>query len=85
MGALVAQSITLTTSYVAVSSVEQRFSGEISARTDNTGDAYLQDDDGSGDVALEAGEWKTFQQIDLSGLSVKGTAGDVLTVIGEVI
>lgn len=35
-----------------------------------------------GEAQMIPGEWQEFHRIDLSELQIKGTAGDVITVIG---
>lgn len=63
--------------------VTQRLVGSVtlSCPPTNAGDVIFLGDDGS-DVPWEPGEWHTFHRIDLAEVKVKGTAGDVVTVVG---
>ena len=56
-------------------------SGTLSAPVTNAAVAYVRGDDGS-DVPLEQGEWHEFVSVDLAGIQVKGTPGDVVTFLG---
>jgi len=80
--ALYAKEVALTTSYAAIESARTEVRCTISAPPTNGANAYVEDADG-GDVRLVPGEWHTFDRIDLSLVKVKGTVGDVLTVVGE--
>jgi hypothetical protein len=53
----------------------------LSCPPSNAGPVYFKGDDG-GDVPWTAGEWHTLHNIDISQVEVKGTPGDVVTVIG---
>ncbi len=53
----------------------------ISATPNNASDAVFLGDEGA-DVPWVPGEWHTFASVDLAEIQVKGTPGDVVTVIG---
>jgi hypothetical protein len=42
---------------------------------------YFRGDDGS-DVPWISGEWHSLKSVDLADIYIKGTAGDVVTVVG---
>jgi hypothetical protein len=65
----------LTANTIEVASVE------VSAQPSNTGPIYFKGDDGS-DVPWIPGEFHSFQRVNLADLKIKGTPGDVITVIG---
>jgi hypothetical protein len=54
---------------------------EISALPSNTGPAFFLGEDG-GDIPWIPGEYHGFKRVNLAEMLVKGTPGDVLTVIG---
>ena len=80
--ALYAKEVTLTTSYAAIESARTEVHCTISAPSTNAANAYVEGVGGA-DVRLVPGEWHEFARIDLSLVKVKGTVGDVLTVVGE--
>ena len=53
----------------------------ISAPPTNAGDVTFLGDDGS-EVPWVPGEWHDFRSVDLGSIRVKGTAGDIVTVVG---
>ena len=53
----------------------------ISAPPTNSANVFFKGDDGS-DVPWLSGEWHLFSRINLAELQVKGTPGDVVTIIG---
>jgi hypothetical protein len=53
----------------------------LSCPPSNAGPVYFKGDDG-GDVPWRAGEWHTLVRVNLVDILVKGTPGDVVTVIG---
>lgn len=63
--------------------VQDRLVGSItiSCPPTNTNDVIFLGDDGS-EVPWLPGEWHSFQRIDLAEVQVKGTPGDVVTVVG---
>ena len=65
----------LTVKDVEVASVE------VSTPPSNAGPVLFKGDDGS-DVPWIAGEFHSFQRVNLADLKIKGTPGDVVTVVG---
>ena len=53
----------------------------ISCPPSNAGPVYFRGDDGS-DVPWIAGEWHTFTSINIADVRVKGTPGDIVTLVG---
>ncbi|NLX60075.1 MAG: hypothetical protein GXY74_13435 [Phycisphaerae bacterium] len=53
----------------------------ISTPPGNQATVHFKGDDGS-DVPWVPGEWHTFRSVDLSTFQVKGTTGDIVTVVG---
>jgi len=54
---------------------------EVSTPPTNTGPVYFRGDDGT-DVPWVPGEYHAFLRINLADLQVKGTPGDVVTLVG---
>lgn len=79
---IIAISVTLTTGYVPVSDSNLPADVDVFSLSANA-DAYVLGSDGSTDVILKPGQTRTFKNIDLNKLQVKGTAGNVLTVFGN--
>jgi len=53
----------------------------ISCPPGNAGPVFFKGDDGS-DVPWQAGEWFEFRGVDLKDFQIKGTPGDVVTLVG---
>lgn len=53
----------------------------ISAPPTNAGNVLFKGDDDS-DVFFVPGEWHTLKSIDLADIQIKGTSGDVITIVG---
>ena len=53
----------------------------ISTPPGNQATVYFKGDDGS-DVPWAPGEWHVFRSVDLSTVQIKGTDGDIVTVVG---
>jgi hypothetical protein len=53
----------------------------ISCAPGNAGSVNFKGDDGS-DVPWVAGEWHEFRGVDLKDFQIKGTPGDVVTIVG---
>ena len=81
MNNIIMRKIVLTDTYQQLSSVPLVASVCISCLPGNAGIAYFKGDDGS-DVPWQSGEWHKFVRVDLAGIQAKGTAGDILTVVG---
>lgn len=54
---------------------------ELSTPPANAGTVFFQGDDGS-DVPWVPGEWHEFKRVNLAEIKVKGTPGDLVTVVG---
>ena len=54
---------------------------DVSCPPMNAGVVFFQGDDGS-DVPWTQGEWHEFVAVNLADIQVKGTPGDVVTVVG---
>jgi hypothetical protein len=81
MNNIIMRKIVLTGSYQQLSSVPLVASVCISCPPDNTGIATFKGDDGS-DVPWQSGEWHKFVRVNLTDIQAKGTAGDILTIVG---
>ncbi len=72
----------LTSEYTPLVATSMVGSVTIGALPTNAGVAYFRSDDDTDDIPWLAGEWHTFNRVDLSTIMVKGTAGDTLTING---
>ena len=82
MNNIVMRKIVVTGTYAALSNKPREVvSVEISTPPGNTGTVYFQGDDGS-DVPWLQGEWHTLISVNLAEIKIKGTPGDVVTVVG---
>ncbi len=81
MNNVIARKVTLTTSWQALAADKTVASVTVTAPTANVGNVLINGDTGD-EVPLEPGEWHEFKSVDLSDFQVKGTAGDIVTVIG---
>ena len=81
MNNTIMRKIDVTADYQPLASGRLVGSVEISCSPDNAGAAYFLGDDGS-DVPWVPGEWHHFRSVNLAEIKVKGTAGDVVTVVG---
>jgi len=78
---IVIRKITVTGEYQPLVSASLVASVTISTPPTNSGNVLFKGDDGS-DVPFVPGEWHRFESIDLAGIEIKGTPGDVVTVVG---
>lgn len=78
---IVMRKVALTGQYQRVSPHPVTASVTISCPPTNQGDVFFKGDDG-GDVPWTAGEYHRFNGVDLSSLQVKGTPGDIVTIVG---
>ena len=78
---IVMRKVVLTGQYQRLSAQSVIASVTITCPPSNQGAALFKGDDGS-DVPFVAGEYHKFNGIDLSSLQVKGTPGDVVTIVG---
>lgn len=78
----VQRSITVTDTYAPLSDTKEVYATmDVSCPPGNTGTVYFLGDDGE-DVPWIPSEWHTLTHTDLSSLQIKGTAGDIVTVVG---
>jgi len=81
MNNTIMRKITVTSSYQPLSPGRLVGSVTISTPPGNGGNVTFLGDDGS-DVPWVPGEWHAFRSVDLAAIQVKGTAGDVVTIVG---
>ena len=81
MNNVIMRKIGVTAGYQPLSERRMVASATLSCPPTNNGPVYFRGDDGS-DVPWMAGEWHDFWNVDLGGIVVKGTPGDVVTIIG---
>ena len=81
MNNVLMRKIDVTGAYAPLVSESLVASVTISCPPSNSGDVVFKGDDGS-DVPWIASEWHVFQSVDLSRIEIKGTPGDVVTVVG---
>ena len=81
MNNVVMRKITVTGSYQPLTDSQLIASVTISAQPTNVGPVLFEGDDGM-NVPWLAGEWHALVRVDLSAIRVKGTPGDVVTVVG---
>jgi len=81
MNNVVMRKIVLTSNYQALSAVSLVASVSISTPPTNAAVAYFKGDDGS-DVPWQPAEWHEFRSVDLAAIQVKGTPGDIVTLVG---
>ena len=81
MNSTIMRRIEVAGDYAPMSTVPLIGSFEISAVPGNSGSVLFRGDDGS-DVPWVPGEYHVLHRVDLSRILVKGTPGDVVTVIG---
>jgi len=77
--------ITITTEWQALSATSFVLSDcEISCTIDNAGDVLFRTTgEPTVEVPWEPSEYHRFRSLDLATLEVKGTAGDVVTIVGQ--
>ena len=81
MNNFVMRKITVTADYQPLVSASLVASVTISTQPTNSANVLFKGDDGS-DVQFVPGEWHEFRSIDLAGIQVKGSPGDVVSVVG---
>ena len=81
MNNFVMRKIDVTADFEPLVSTSLIGSVNISTPPDNAGNVIFQGDDGS-EVPWVPGEWHEFRSVDLSTIKVKGTAGDMVTIVG---
>ena len=73
--------VVVTDAYQPLTAASTVVTVTVSALPSNAGQVYLRGDDGS-DVPWIPGEWHEFRSVDLAEIEIKGTPGDVVTVVG---
>ena len=81
MNNIIMRKIDVTGSYQPLASASLVGSVTISTPPTNAANVLFKGDDGS-DVPFVPGQWHEFRSIDLSAVQVKGTPGDVVTLVG---
>lgn len=81
MNNVIMQKVVVTNQYQPLVANEAVVSVEISAPPTNAGTVYFQGDDGS-DVPWVPGEWHEFKRVNIAQIKVKGTPGDIVTLVG---
>jgi hypothetical protein len=81
MNSIIQRKINVQTGYTKLVSEQMVASVTISCPPSNAGIVYFHGDMGD-DVPWSPGEWHDFKSIDLAQIQVKGTAGDVVTIVG---
>ena len=81
MNNVIMRKITVGAAYAPLVADSLIASVTISCPPSNAGNVLFKGDDGS-DVPWVPSEWHSFQRIDLAAVQVKGTPGDVVTVVG---
>ena len=83
---VIVRKVSVTDAWQKLSATSLRFTGNISARTDNDGDVLFRTTiETSVEVEWEAGEWHSFESVDLATIEVKNGSGssNVITVAGR--
>ena len=81
MNNVIIRKVSVTANYQPLATSSLVGSVAISCPPTNVGNVNFKGDDGS-DVPWIPGEWHEFARVNLADIQVKGTAGDVVTIIG---
>ena len=81
MNNIIMRKIDVTGNYTPLAAEKTVVTVTISAPPTNTGNVLFKGDDGS-DVFFVPGEWHTLKSINLADIQIKGTVGDVVTIVG---
>lgn len=81
MNNIIMRKIEVTSEYEPLSEDKLVASVTISALPTNRDPVYFRNDQGE-DIPWQAGEWHNFWSVNLNEIFVKGTAGDIVTIIG---
>ena len=73
--------VVVTGAYQPLASETTVVTVTVSALPSNAGTVSFKGDDGS-DVPWIPGEWHELRSVDLAEIEIKGTPGDVVTVVG---
>lgn len=80
MNNTILRQIDVTDEFQPLASVSTVASATISCPPGNLGNVTLKSADG--EVMLIPSEWQEFKNIDISELQVRGTNGDIVTIVG---
>jgi hypothetical protein len=81
MNNIIMRKVVVTDSYAPLAAGSLVASVTISTPPTNAANVLFKCADGA-DVPWVPGEWHSFRSIDLAGIEVKGTPGDVVTIVG---
>ena len=81
MNNVIARKVTVTTSWQPLASEPTVASVTVTTPTYNEANVLLKGDTGD-EVPLEPGEWHVLLHVNLAQIEAKGTAGDIVTVVG---
>lgn len=81
MNNVVMRKVTVTAGYQALVATKLVASVTVSCPPTNVGVVNFLADDGT-DVPWRPGEWHDLQHVDISQIRVKGTNGDLVTIVG---
>lgn len=81
MNNVVMRNIAVTADYQPLSNRKLVASVTLSCPPSNSGPVVFRGDDGT-DVPWLPGEWHDFWNVDLNEIVIKGSPGDVVTVVG---
>ncbi|MBE3123760.1 MAG: hypothetical protein IMZ65_03065 [Planctomycetes bacterium] len=81
MNNILMRQVTVSSSYQPLAAARTVVTVTISCPPTNVGVVHFLGDDGS-DVPWQPGEWHTLVGVNLADLQVKGTVGDVVTLVG---
>ena len=81
MNNIIMRKIDVSENYTPLASEKTVCTVTISAPPTNAGNVLFKGDDGS-DVPWLAGEWHTLTSINLADIQIKGTVGDLVTLVG---
>jgi len=81
MNNVIMRKLVLTADYQPLAAERVVGSFTISAPPGNAGNVVFQGDQGA-DVPWVPGEWHEFNRVNLTEVQVKGTPGDIVTVVG---
>ena len=81
MNNIIMRKIVVSENYTPLAAKQTVVTVTISAPPTNAGNVFFKGDDGS-DVPWASAEWHTFRRVNLADIEVKGTVGDVVTLVG---
>ena len=81
MNNIIMRKIGVSENYTPLAAEKTVVTVTISAPPTNVGNVLFKGDDGS-DVPWSPGEWHTLKSVNLTDIQIKGTAGDIVTIVG---